>query len=388
MTASGRVHKLQRTVDEPQDAAERAPALAPGGTVGDFGGERASLALAEDAPAPSTEPAEPSRDEGAAFGLTALGPVPDRKVREWALVLQSMSIEHAARRLSGGWFLLVHDADYPAARASIDRYELENRDWPPPRRRERLRYPSSSAAPIAFLALVAFFILTGPVAAGSRWFQHGTSVADFVVGSQPWRAVTALTLHADSAHVIGNAISGTLFGSAVHRRLGPGGGSLAILASGIAGNLANALFHHATGSGGHASIGASTAVFGAVGVLAATQLIVDRSHSAPRSWLDVVAPLVGGLALLGALGASPRADLGAHLFGFLAGAVIGLVALGPGWLVRRRAARDLAERAVHFGEPTGRLQESAPPSRWWLQTLLGAVTVGVLLGSWQLAFAR
>ena len=34
---------------------------------------------------------------------------------------------------------------------------------------------------------------------------------------------TALTLHADAVHVLGNAISGAVFGSAVNRRLGPGG---------------------------------------------------------------------------------------------------------------------------------------------------------------------
>src|SRR5262249_24543175 len=155
--------------------------------------------------------------------------------------------------------------------------------------------------------------VTGPVAGGSRWFQHGASISNLVLSKQPWRAVTALTLHADSVHVMGNVISGAIFASAVGRRLGPGGGPLAVLGAGIAGNVANALFHHYTGDGGHGSIGASTAVFGAVGILAATQLVVDRRRtSGPRRVLDVLSPVVGGLALLGALGASPNSDLGAH----------------------------------------------------------------------------
>lgn len=312
-------------------------------------------------------------------GLTALGPIgSERKARDWALVLQSMSIGHAARHTSRGWFLLVRDEEYARASASIERYEVENRDWPPPRPRERLRHPASLAAPIVFFAMAAFFMVTGAASGGSLWFQRGASVADLVVSTQPWRAVTALTLHADGAHVMGNVISGSIFASAVHRRLGPGGGSLAILASGIAGNLANALWHHTSGNGGHGSIGASTAVFGAVGLLAATQFVVDRPDTVGprRGWIEVVSPLVGGLALLGTLGASPRADLGAHLFGFVSGVIIGLFALGPTRLLRKPVPVDAAPTSVRFADP---------PRRWWVQPLLGAIAAGVVLGAWQMA---
>src|SRR5262249_41301688 len=135
--------------------------------------------------------------------------------------------------------------------------------------RERPRHAGAPFAPIVFAALAVFFLVTGPVAGGARWFSHGAAVAGLVVMAQPWRAVPALPLHADSVHVIGNVISGAIFGTGVDRRLGPGASALAILASGFAGNLANALWHARTGSGGHATIGASTAVFGAVGILAA-----------------------------------------------------------------------------------------------------------------------
>ncbi len=310
----------------------------------------------------------PRQDEPFEIGLVALGPVRgDRKMREHALVLQSMGVGHAVRPTQAGYFLLVPEADEPRARASIDRYEEENRDWPPRPRRERPGFAGAPLAPLLFLAVAAFFVLaTGPVASGSRWFQHGTAVSDLVIGREPWRAVTALTLHADSVHILGNVISGGVFASAVDRRLGPGLSALAVLASGAAGNAANALWHHAIGEGGHASIGASTAVFGAVGLLAATQLVLDRSQ-APRGrrWIEVVAPVVGGAALLGSLGASPQSDLGAHLFGFLAGIVIGLpIALGVRW---RR------------GGPVAR------GPRWWTQASAAAIAVGLVVGAWQLA---
>lgn len=295
-------------------------------------------------------------------GVTAIGPVDQRKVRDWALVLQSMSIWHSPRFVPGGWVLLVHDEDYARASAAIDRYEVENRDWPPPRVREKPRHAPSIVVPVLFAALALFFLVTGPVSTNSIWFQRGRAESDLVIGAQPWRALTALTLHADTSHVLGNVISGTVFGAAVQRRLGPGGAALAILASGVLGNVANAIAHHAMGNGDHRSIGASTAVFGAIGILAATQVALDHQHAEgrTRTWMDVAAPIAGGLALLGALGASPQSDLGAHLFGLLGGIVVGL--------------------AVSLV-----LRKTRPLSRPWLQVALGVTTIAICFGVWRLA---
>lgn len=300
-------------------------------------------------------------------GLTALGPATERKAREWSLVLQSSDTWHLVRWTPNGFVVLVRDADYEAAATSIDRYEAENKDFPPRPAREQARFAPSAVAPFLFLALAAFFLVTGPVARYSGWFQRGTAVTDLVLSTEPWRAVTALTLHADTAHLLGNAISGTVFASAVHRRLGPGGGSLAILASGIAGNVANAFYHHTLGQGDHRSIGASTAIFGAIGLLAATQLFLNRrKESGERGFLSWAGPIVGGLALLGTLGASARADLGAHMFGLAAGGVIGVIA---GLLLR------------------GKLGTREKPSArvWWQEIVLGGTALGLVIGSWLLA---
>lgn len=295
-------------------------------------------------------------------GLTAIGPTDQRKIREWALVLQAMSIWHTPRYIPGGWVLLVHDTDYLKASSAIDRYEVENKDWPPPRVRERARHAPSMVVPLLFAALALFFLVTGPVSTNSLWFQRGRAETNLILGAEPWRALTALTLHADKSHVLGNVISGTIFGAAVQRRLGPGGAALAILTSGVIGNVANAIAHHAMGQGDHRSIGASTAVFGAIGILAATQVMLDHQHAEgrQRSWMDIAAPIVGGLALLGALGASPQSDLGAHLFGLLGGILVGL--------------------SVSLV-----LRKTRPLSRSWLQVVLGAATVAICFGVWRLA---
>jgi membrane associated rhomboid family serine protease len=337
----------------------------------------AALAFPRVLPAPGDE---------ALPGLTALGPVPsERKARDWALVLQSMSLWHLIRRSQAGWIVLVNDVDYARASASIDGYEAENRDWPPRRTRERARHAASIVIPMVFAALVAFFVVTGPEQQRSFWFTHGVAISSQVLGRAPWTAVTALTLHADATHVLGNAISGTIFASAVQRRVGSGAAALAVLGSGIIGNVGNAVYHRAMGVD-HGSLGASTAVFGAIGILAATELALHGTHAARRrSWVELAAPIVGGFALLGALGSGGgdgRTDVGAHLFGFLGGVLIGLSFALP--MRRATLAVDMTS-----GAPSGAgahevaLGSGAP--RWWVQATLGAFAAALVIGSWEMA---
>jgi rhomboid protease GluP len=273
-----------------------------------------------------------------AAGFTAIGPFgSDRGLREAALVLTSKTIAHGIARGIGGGVLLVRDGDYVRAREQLDRYEEENRDFPPQRHVERSRYRSLSFVIAMFALFVAFAWVTGPVAKPNGiWFQEGASVSTLVLSSEPFRAVTALTLHADGAHVLSNLVSGAIFGRALEKRLGPGAALFSIVAAGALGNIANAAFYDSVGEL-HRSIGASTAVFGAVGLLATTQLLMGSQRTAnaqqKRHITEYLAPLVGGLALLGALGSSPTTDIGAHAFGLLAGFVVGI----PFALVAKRS---------------------------------------------------
>ncbi len=330
-------------------------------------------------------------------GLTAIGPVPsERKARDWALVLQSMSVRHLIRHSFAGWVLLVDDAEYEGARAAIDRYEAENRDWPPRPTRERARYASSPIIPGVFALMVAFFFVTGPEHMNSFWFTHGVAEtcaqhllcsgpSQAAAASQPWRAVTALTLHADSTHVLGNAIAGTIFTAAVQRRLGAGGAMLAVVVSGALGNVGNAIYHRSFLGVDHGWLGASTAVFGIIGVLAATELVLHSPDSKrTRTWVEMVAPIVGGLALLGELGSGNgdgRTDLGAHLFGFLAGVLLGLAVAVP--LRRTTLAVDLGS-GQHGHEVS--LGRGAP--RWWVQATLGGLAAAIVVVAWELALRR
>ncbi len=312
-------------------------------------------------------------------GIAVIGPISgERRAREQALVLQSQGVSYTRRHTDAGWVLWVAEADYRRATRAIERFNAENADWPPREAPEKPAFPFSIALPLAFFALVLFFGVTGPVSDQGVWFQRGSSVAELVVSSAPWRAITALTLHADSSHVLGNAVSGSLFGVAVSRRLGAGGGALAVVAAGALGNLANAAFYAAQGTA-HGSIGASTAVFGAVGILTATQVLLDRaSPDEPRrkrSWLDIGRPIAGGLALLATLGASPQSDLGAHLFGFLSGLVVGLAFATPLLLTPKEGGTRRGTRPELAKNPL-------------VQVVLGALALGIVIGAWQLAWMR
>ena len=138
------------------------------------------------------------------------------------------------------------------------------------------------------------------------------------MNGQWWRAVTALTLHANLPHLLSNLTIGGFIILWVCRDLGSGLGWSLLLTSGILGNLLNAVVQPST----HSSVGASTVVFGAVGLLAAFNLLRFKLQPHKRWGL----PIAGAMALMAALGTEgERTDLGAHLFGCLAGFLLGLL---------------------------------------------------------------
>src|SRR5207245_1142953 len=85
------------------------------------------------------------------------------------------------------------------------------------------------------------------------------------------------------------------------------------LRAGAGGNVLNAVLRGAH----HSAVGASTAVFGAIGLLGGLQF--GRKRRRRGAWL----PIAGSLALLAMLGSDREADIVAHLFGLLVGGVLG-----------------------------------------------------------------
>ena len=96
----------------------------------------------------------------------------------------------------------------------------------------------------ALVLSVAYPIQSGYMQ-GIDWTSTGELIAGRVVAGEWWRAVTALTLHGDAAHVTGNVVFGSFFGYLAGQYLGSGVAWLAIVWMAAAGNVANAFIQDA-----------------------------------------------------------------------------------------------------------------------------------------------
>lgn len=164
---------------------------------------------------------------------------------------------------------------------------------------------------------------------GPAWVTIGQADARAILHGELWRPVTALTLHADPGHLLANMATGLVFAWSLLPILGSGWTWLGLVASGTAGNLLNAWSHR---GGEHLSIGASTAVFGGLGLLVGCQIVAAlqrRYRNGPQRpwhWREILLPLAAGLALLAYLGVgngTGNIDVLAHGFGMLCGLLIG-----------------------------------------------------------------
>lgn len=263
---------------------------------------------------------------------------------EWALVLTAAGIPNAVEPDAAGWAVLAAADDSVRAHAALAAYDEERRAEPA---RPLEPYPWMSGIALGLLLLWLFSVTGTP--SGSRWFEPGAAAAGRIVAGEIWRAVTALTLHADMVHVAGNALAAAVLFPPLVQRFGAGAALLLLLLVGALGNVLAAMTHDAR----HHAVGASTAIFGAVGVLVALQLVPGEAPTSRKRWTAPVA----GVLLLAILGASRGADLTAHAFGFAAGVVLGF-ATGIG--LRRRPG---------------------PAVQW----MLGALAALVVAACWRLA---
>ena len=155
------------------------------------------------------------------------------------------------------------------------------------------------------------------------WLSLGA--LDAGAGREWWRALTALTLHLDQEHLIGNLLFGLVAGFAAGRLLGPGVAWASILGAGALAELRWRILIAPVRS--HRAVGASTAVFAALGLLAGLAWR-QRLTLRERRWYRW-APLIAGISLLTLLGAgNAHVDVLGHALGFLFG-------VGVGWIYAR-----------------------------------------------------
>lgn len=241
-------------------------------------------------------------------------------VHTYGLVLLACGIDHQVRSNGDWWSIDVPSAHRPAACQAISEYLKENQSDSHSGQRRRLppgEKTYSAAYVTAPLVLIHWALASTDNA--QDFMDRLAADAGRIVSGSLYRCLTALLLHADWAHLLGNVVALVLFGTALAYSTGWGVAWLLILLSGAAGNLLTAFWY----GQGHVSIGASTAVFAAVGLCAAVSFWRGFRTQA-WSWRQF-APLAGGLALLGWLGSAPHTDLVAHMMGFVAGLATGLL---------------------------------------------------------------
>jgi membrane associated rhomboid family serine protease len=253
--------------------------------------------------------------------------------RERGLVLKSVGIDHHMVQARGGFLLVVGEHDAERALAELVEYERENRGFGV---EEAPDLPRTDVAP-GVAAYCAVLVLAQ--AANAAWpaaLGLGRGDAEAVRGGALWRCATALTLHADLGHLIGNLFFGGLFGALLAHVAGNGVAWLTVLTAGFLGNVANAWVHGPE----HTWIGASTAVFGGLGALVTLQWTQKRFLRLKPAYRW--GPILAGFTLLGYLGMSgERTDVLAHLTGFACGAALGFAYGGRGRPFRPGRATQL-----------------------------------------------
>ena len=269
--------------------------------------------------------------------------------RESGLVLEAKGLPYDVSELDGAWVLLVSPEAAAGAREELARYAAERRivrDEPP------AVIPFGGAGLGAGI-YAAVLLLTAYCAGiqwlGMDWLASG-ALQPLAGAGEWWRAVAALTLHLDQAHLLGNLLFGVGIGILAGKVFGPGLAWASIVGAGAVANYLDMLISPST----HRAVGASTAVFAALGLLAGfawRQRLTLRERFRYR-W----APLFAGVCLLGFLGAGgEHVDVLGHALGFAMG-------VGLGWIY----ARAHVPRSRGYG----------------LQLGAGAAALGLVAAAW------
>jgi rhomboid protease GluP len=238
-----------------------------------------------------------------------------------ALVLTSLGIPHQIMQVDNLCQLVVPVEFAENAKFEIWQYEEENKNRGAKGPAIQPRYQDAMPGVIAYLVVICFVAwLAGIGAFGYDWLGAGRVDGALIRQGEWWRSFTALTLHSGLKHIAGNLGFGALFGLLAGRVVGPGVAWLGLLLAGGAANILNTILLESS----HRSIGASTAVFAALGLVSG--FVWRGKLMAQDRWPYRIGPIVGGIALLAYTGTGgENTDIGAHLAGFVTGFVTGIL---------------------------------------------------------------
>jgi membrane associated rhomboid family serine protease len=260
-----------------------------------------------------------------------------------ALVLASLQIPHQLIDDGGSCALIVPATFSARAASELQLYDEEN---PPIQAKpvRKIEYQDALPGLIGYVFVICVVAgMAGYSFFQSNWFTAGRVDGELIRDGQLWRLFTALTLHSGVKHLLSNLVFGVFFGIFAGRLLGSGVAWLSIVLAAAAGNALNTMLLETT----HRSIGASTAVFAALGVIAG--YVWFGKLMAQDRWSNRYGPIVGGLALLMYTGTGgPNTDIGAHLLGFVCGFGAGLILIRMGDIPKDTKSQLIAGAAA-FG---------------------------------------
>ena len=156
--------------------------------------------------------------------------------------------------------------------------------------------------------------------------------------SEWYRVVTAMFLHADADHLLGNMLSLCAIGLFVEKMMGRAKFIIAYFATGIIAGLVSMGYNMYLNDNIY-SLGASGAVYGLVGVFIII-LIVDKGKSYKGNLTRMIIYLVlCGYATM----AETNIDHAAHIGGLIAGLVLGIIMFGIPRVINRNKQVDRYE---------------------------------------------
>jgi membrane associated rhomboid family serine protease len=249
-----------------------------------------------------------------------------------SLVLSSVGISHRYSQTPDSLILSVATDDVPEANIQLKAYLHENKNWPPKPAAPVNDFTPLLQPPTLLLigSLALLYTVTGPWSEHSFWFSHGAGDAGAILtNNEYYRLITALTLHADAVHLLGNCLFGGFLFHFFCRLTGNGLGLFSMVFTATLANYINVALHGSA----HLFVGFSTAVFAIIGMLA----MISRAHRTSKRYLRIL-PFMAGAALLAMIGSSgERTDLGAHFFGLCCGLASGWVLCRPALITLRQS---------------------------------------------------
>ncbi len=297
-----------------------------------------------------------SKDNSSAleYSETVLTTDQEQDIMSCSLVLSSVGISHRVSQTQENQVLHVSAENLHAARFQIQAYLYENRNWPPKPVSSTGSFTPLLQPPTLLLlgSLALLYSVTGPWSAHSVWFTEGAGDADAILQKgEYYRLITALTLHADTAHLLGNCLFGGFLYHFFCKLTGNGLGLFAMLCTATLANYINVVLH----GNNHLFVGFSTAVFAIIGMLT----MISRNYRTGKRYVQIL-PFMAGAALLAMIGSSgERTDLGAHFFGLLCGMV-------SGWFLSRPTLLKLRQSML-------------------FQAILFASSISIIFTAWKIA---